>query len=55
LINSQEKVGSRYATTPNQLYKAIVILPNAIVIKDPAGGYFPIAFLICRQELILLI
>lgn len=35
LYNSREKIGSTHATTPNQLYKATIGLPNATIIKDP--------------------
>jgi len=35
LRNSLERIGSTFASTPNQLYKATSLLPNAIVIKDP--------------------
>jgi hypothetical protein len=35
LYNSREKIGSTNSTTPNQLYKATIGLPNATVIKDP--------------------
>lgn len=35
LVNSREKMGSGYSTTPNQLYKATIMLPNATIIKDP--------------------
>ena len=35
LYNYQETIGSHQATTPNQLYKAAVTLPNAVILKDP--------------------
>ena len=37
LSNTDETIGSRNATTPNQLYKATVKLPNSTVIKNPGN------------------
>jgi RHS repeat-associated protein len=37
LGNTDERMGSRNVTTPNQLYKATVRLPNASVVKNPGS------------------
>jgi hypothetical protein len=34
LTNYREKIGSFNAVTPNQLYKATSLLPNAVILKD---------------------